>query len=239
MSEDHKAILDTIRPMLNDPKVEIRKKVAICLGSLVGTVNDDLFKDLMEQVISTIKSLPFQDEKLFTFIQAVGIFARNAGQRVSVYLKDIVPLLISISTDEKVVNDHSDAAIDLRENCLQTFDVMIIQCPKQMLGHTEDLMAVGLTLMTYDPNYDYTNDDDGDEVMDDADGDDDGFGGIRYFSFFLSFRVFFFERRLLVQMTMVDGTTMAMMADGITMRNLAESETWSWRMLQMMTHRGK
>ena len=179
MSEDHKSILETIQPMLNDPKVEIRKKVAICLGSLVGTVNDDLFNGLMTQVINTIKSLKFHDEKLFTFIQAVGIFARNAGQRVSVYLKDIVPLLYNISTDDKVVNDHSDAAIDLRENCLQTFDVMIIQCPKQMLKHTEDLMSVGLTLMTYDPNYDYGNDNDGDTAMDDAeDEDDDEFGGI-------------------------------------------------------------
>jgi len=173
MSEDHKAILETIQPMLNDQKVEIRKKVAICLGSLVGSVNDDLFNRLMEQVIATIKELPFHDVKLFTFIQAVGIFARNAGQRVSVYLKDIVPLLIGISTDDKVIADHSDAAIDLRENCLQTFDVMIIQCPKQMLVHTEDLMSVGLTLMTYDPNYDYSNDDDGDADMGDMGGDDD------------------------------------------------------------------
>jgi len=177
MADDHKALLDAIRPMLNDSKVEIRKKVAICLGSLVGTVNDELFKDLMEMVIATIKKLPFHDEKLFTFIQAVGIFARNAGQRVSVYLKDIVPLLIDISTDDKVTGDHSDAAIDLRENCLQTFDVMIIQCPKQMLGHTEDLMAVGLMLMSYDPNYDYNNDGDGDADMNDVDGDeDDEFG---------------------------------------------------------------
>merc|ERR1719242_2495167 len=50
---------------------------------------------------------------------------------------------------------------------------MIIQCPKQMLGHTEDLMTVGLLLMAYDPNYDYSNDDDGDAAMDDMGGDDD------------------------------------------------------------------
>eukprot|EP00486_Rosalina_sp_Unknown_P000289 CAMPEP_0201568816 /NCGR_PEP_ID=MMETSP0190_2-20130828/10097_1 /ASSEMBLY_ACC=CAM_ASM_000263 /TAXON_ID=37353 /ORGANISM="Rosalina sp." /LENGTH=393 /DNA_ID=CAMNT_0047990387 /DNA_START=90 /DNA_END=1268 /DNA_ORIENTATION=+ len=178
MTEDHKSILETVQPMLSDSKVEIRKKVAITLGAIVGSVNDDLFNGLMKQVIEVIKNVDFHDEKLFTFIQAVGIFARNAGQRVSVYLKDIVPLLIKICTDEKVTEDNGEAAIDLRENCLQTFDVMIIQCPKQMLEHTEDLMKVGLSLMTYDPNYDYgSTGDDGDTDMADADADgDDDFG---------------------------------------------------------------
>jgi len=178
MAEDHAQILQTIQPMLRDPAVEIRKKVAICLGAIVGSVNDELFRGLMEQVIEVIKN-GVGDAKLFTFIQAVGIFARNAGQRVSVYLKDIVPLLIKISTDKKVVEDNSEQAIDLRENCLQTFDVMIIQCPKQMLEHTSDLMQVGLSLMTYDPNYDYS-DADGMDVDGDGDGDgdadDDEFG---------------------------------------------------------------
>jgi len=177
MTEDHTSILQTIQPMLSDSVLEIRKKVATCLGAIVGSVNDELFRGLMEQVIAVIKN-GVGDAKLFTFIQAVGIFARNAGQRVSVYLKDIVPLLINISTDKKVVADHSEQAIDLRENCLQTFDVMIIQCPKQMLEHTSDLMQVGLSLMTYDPNYDYgtADDADGDTAMDDADAEDDGFG---------------------------------------------------------------
>eukprot|EP00484_Ammonia_sp_Unknown_P008564 CAMPEP_0197075724 /NCGR_PEP_ID=MMETSP1384-20130603/211754_1 /TAXON_ID=29189 /ORGANISM="Ammonia sp." /LENGTH=1301 /DNA_ID=CAMNT_0042514573 /DNA_START=883 /DNA_END=4788 /DNA_ORIENTATION=- len=176
MQEDHQSILETIQPMLSDVKVEIRKKVAISLGSLVGNINDELFNELMKQVIDVIKNVDFHDVKLFTFIQAVGIFARNAGQRVSVYLKDIVPLLIQICTDQKVTQDNTEAAIDLRENCLQTFDVMIIQCPKQMLEHTEDLMKVGLSLMAYDPNYDYGSTDDGDTDMADAGGDDDGFG---------------------------------------------------------------
>jgi len=178
MQEDHKDILETLQPMLSDAQVEIRKKVATSLGSLVGTINDELFNDLMKQVIDVIKNVDFHDEKLFTFIQAVGIFARNAGQRVSSYLKDVVPLLITICTDEKVTSDNTEAAIDLRENCLQTFDVMIIQCPKQMLEHTESLMEVSLSLMAYDPNYDYgsATDGDGDADMADADGgDEDGF----------------------------------------------------------------
>ena len=50
---------------------------------------------------------------------------------------------------------------------------MIIQCPKEMLQHTQDLMKVGLSLMTYDPNYNYQDDDGGDNG---DDGDDD-FGG--------------------------------------------------------------
>ena len=176
MNEDHSSILQTIQPMLKDSKVEIRKKVAICLGAIVGSVNDDLFNGLMKAVIEVIKNE--KNEKLFTFIQAVGIFARNAGQRVSVYLKDIVPLLIGICTNTKVTSDNSEAAIDLRENCLQTFDVMIIQCPKEMLLHTQDLMSVALSMMTYDPNYDYSSTQDVEMAdMQDEEDEDDEFGG--------------------------------------------------------------
>eukprot|EP01084_Bolivina_argentea_P006365 12067_1 len=141
---------------------------------MVSTINDEQFNKLMSSVIDKIQKIDFHDEKLFTFIQAVGIFARNAGQRVSMYLKDIVPLLIKITTDKKVEEDNSDAATDLRENCLQTFDVMIIQCPKQMLEHTNQLMEVGLKLMTFDPGYDYGDDFGGDGDDDFGDGDDWG-----------------------------------------------------------------
>lgn len=178
MAEDHKAILETIQPMLGDQNEDIRKKVANSLGAIVGSVNDEIFNNLMKQIIEVIKTVDPNDKKIFTYIQAVGIFARNAGQRVSQYLKDIVPLLIGICTQEidSSSEDEKTGAIELRENCLQTFDVMIIQCPKQMLEHTEDLMKVGLKLMTYDPNYTYTDvDEDGDGKMDDFgdDGDDD------------------------------------------------------------------
>ena len=56
MTGDHSSILQTIQPMLSDSTIEIRKKVAICLGAIVGSVNDELFRGLMEQVIQVIKN---------------------------------------------------------------------------------------------------------------------------------------------------------------------------------------
>jgi cullin-associated NEDD8-dissociated protein 1 len=173
----HQSLADTIMPMLNDKNGDIRKKVVHTLGGMVSVVDDRLFEMLMSRIIDQIKSMTREDATLFTYIQAISVFSRNGGKRVAPFLKDIVPLLLEICGDE-ALEEPTEVHIELRENCLQAFETLIQQCPKEIDEYSDKLLEIALTLMKFDPLYSY-----GDDVaMADADGDeaeagdDDGFG---------------------------------------------------------------
>jgi len=173
IADEHQNILNTVQPMLNDENGDIRKKVSITLGAVVGVVNDEQFRALMNNVIQQIKSMK-NDDKLFNYIRTIGIFSRNAGKRISEYLNQIVPLLITICSDKKLDEDPTETNKELRENCLQALETLIVQCPKQMSEYSKDLMNVALKLMSFDPNYSYDENEEQDDNKMEVDDFDDG-----------------------------------------------------------------
>ncbi|ETO22841.1 hypothetical protein RFI_14352 [Reticulomyxa filosa] len=178
-AESHEEILSTVQPMLSQENQDIRKKVAVTLGSLVTVIDDKLFSNLLGSIINQIKKLKREDEKLFTYIQTIGVFSKNGGKRIAAYLNDVVPLLMSICTDEKMESDYSETSVDLRENCLQAFDTLIVQCPKDISDYTDQLLTMGLNLMKFDPLWSYEDEVEENKTSSKSKqeaGDDDGFG---------------------------------------------------------------
>jgi cullin-associated NEDD8-dissociated protein 1 len=72
----------------------------------------------------------------------------------------------------------NDAAVamanELRESCFMGFESFVQKCPNQVEPHIDKIVQAAIAYMSYDPNYSYGIDEDGDE-MDEGNGDgDDG-----------------------------------------------------------------
>ena len=74
------------------------------------------------------------------------------------------------------MSGEDDAAValanELRESCFMGFESFVLRCPNEVEPHLEKIIQAALAYMSYDPNYAYGNDEEGDE---DEDGGDEDF----------------------------------------------------------------
>eukprot|EP01083_Nonionella_stella_P042265 114251_1 len=171
MENYHGKIAETILPLLEHEKPALRKRVGGTLGALVHVLTDRDFSSVMDKVIGKIGEITRRDDVLFTYIQSIGVISRNAGSRIGRYLDKIIPLLTRFckSTDE----ERSEAVIELRENCLQAFESLILRCPSTITPHINDIITISLELVSFDPNFEESDDVDMDQDDGDAWDDDD------------------------------------------------------------------
>lgn len=188
----HMEISDTLSPMLKHDKSAIRKRASVTLGALVNSMNDTDFDKLIDGVLKEASRLQTADDILFTYIQTIGVFSREAGVRVGKHLGAIVPKLLqfcdpdnqsisvsspgsgrqSSSGGERASSD--DDRNELIENCLQAFESLIFRCAIEITPHVTDIVSLCLKYITYDPNYNY--DEPGTPTAGGGDDDDAGWG---------------------------------------------------------------
>jgi cullin-associated NEDD8-dissociated protein 1 len=79
---------------------------------------------------------------------------------------DIVQVLREFP--QKLNKENSnDIDNEIVEACLSTYENLLKKCPREVRQHVNEILALAKTLISYDPNYTY-NEDDGDKDMDDA-----------------------------------------------------------------------
>jgi len=195
MSQTHGKIQEAVEPYLGNSDRELRKKATVTLGALVPVMTAEQFNRILDSVLLRINFLSQQKkdtEILFTYIQCIGIFSRNAGQRVEPHLDAIMKNLLVFSDPDDLEVEEC-IKHELLENTLQAFESIVVQCPSRFaldaLGknnkqYGRKIFNIALKLIQYDPLYNY----DVSEVMDEdvrandeEDGmdwdDDDGEGG--------------------------------------------------------------
>lgn len=82
------------------------------------------------------------------------------------------PAAGSADSDDLLQDEAAVAlANELRESCFMGFESFVLRCPTQVQPHLEKIIQAALAYMSYDPNYSYGNDNDGNN--DDDNGGDD------------------------------------------------------------------
>lgn len=98
--------------------------------------------------------------------------ARTVGQKLSIFLDEIYPILTSFLKTLKP--DHSDDADnEIVECCLNTVENLIKKCPKEITKYTKEILEYSMNLINYDPNYTYEEDDAMEEEEDMGEWEDD------------------------------------------------------------------
>lgn len=146
-----------VQPHLTSGRPATRKRAINCLGHLAVLIPDNLFASLIDFLLSNIEGSKKADD-IRTLIQAFGAISRSAGYRLGKYLPRIVPLIVLHSDAAKAEDD------ELRENCFQAFESLVLRCPKDISPYLNDIINLSLKFIKYDPNY--AAEDEGEEEED-------------------------------------------------------------------------
>jgi len=175
VSESDK-ILKVVQPQLNSKRTASRKKAITCLGYLAVSIPDNLFTDLVTQLIKSIETSEKADA-VRTNIQAIAAIARSVGYRLGKFLAKVCPIILKYCDDSKIGNDD-----ELRENCFQCLESLVMRCPKEISPYLNDITELCLKYIKYDPNYteedemeveeEEEEEEEGDEEEDYSDEDD-------------------------------------------------------------------
>ena len=182
---EHEAIMNAVVRQLDHEKPVIRKRAAVCLGSLAVVSSDALLNRLVEIILEQIdcaeKKKGNASVDTRTLIQTIGTISRTVGYRLGRHLERLVPLFLRFCGEPDDESLQNDAANELREHCFPGIESFVLRCPREVSPCLDSILNVSIAFMKYDPNYQYDSDS-GERDMDDdgGDADDDGFEDEEY-----------------------------------------------------------
>uniref|UniRef100_A0AAQ6A5Z1 TATA-binding protein interacting (TIP20) domain-containing protein n=1 Tax=Amphiprion ocellaris TaxID=80972 RepID=A0AAQ6A5Z1_AMPOC len=135
----------------------------MALGHLVMSCGNLVFIDLIEHLLTELGRNDNMSTTR-TYIQCTAAISRQAGHRIGEYLEKIIPLVV------KFCNVDDD---ELREYCIQAFESFVRRCPKEVYPHVPTVISICLRYLTYDPNYNFDDEDEDDNAMDAEQNDED------------------------------------------------------------------
>jgi len=138
-------IQKSVLPHLQDAQSANRKKAIGCISFLSVSIPDNLFVELTEFLIKNLETSKKPDH-VRTYIQATGAISRAVGFRLGKHLNRIVPILFRYCKQE-------DTDDEIKENCLQTFESLVLRCPKEADQYLEQIETLCQKFISYDPNY--------------------------------------------------------------------------------------
>jgi len=168
MVADHEKILKVVQPQLASKRTASRKRAISCLGHLAVTIPDNLFTELVNNLIKQIEGSSAKQEKLRTYIQAIGAISRSVGYRLGKFLSSICPIIIKYCEDSKYDQDD-----ELRENCFQCFESLVLRCPKEITLFVDKIISLCLNFIKHDPNYAGDADDDAEAMETEEEAEDE------------------------------------------------------------------
>jgi cullin-associated NEDD8-dissociated protein 1 len=170
LSNEHEEIMKAIIKQLVHDKAVIKKRAAICLGSLSVVLSDSQLNHLVELLLSQ-STAPLDTR---TLIQTFGAISRTVGHRLGRQLDRLIPLFLRCCGDPNDENQQTNEANELREYCFLGLESFVLRCRREVTPYLQDVIGVALAFMKYDPNYSYDEPDDA--TMGDG-GDDDYYDG--------------------------------------------------------------
>ncbi|XP_044761676.1 cullin-associated NEDD8-dissociated protein 1 [Coccinella septempunctata] len=159
----HGMILTALLPQLSSQRQAIRKRTITACSNLVPSCNPALYNKIIEYLYNGLCS-DVPSSQMRTYVQCVAAVCRQSGQKFGEFIPKFVPLILRCSE----VDDD-----ELREFSLQAFESFVTRCPKEITEHIPNIIDLSLRYMTYDPNYNYDEDEVNMEDMEGCEDEDD------------------------------------------------------------------
>lgn len=159
----HAMILMSLLPQLGSQRQAIRKRTITACSNLILSCNSSLYYKLIEHLYNGLCS-DVPSSQMRTYVQCVAAVCRQSGQKFGEFIPKFVPLILSCSE----VDDD-----ELREFSLQAFESFVTRCPKEIIEYIPNIINLSLKYMTYDPNYNYDEDEMNMEDMEGCEDEDD------------------------------------------------------------------
>eukprot|EP01090_Pellita_catalonica_P023354 TRINITY_DN955_c0_g1_i2.p1 TRINITY_DN955_c0_g1~~TRINITY_DN955_c0_g1_i2.p1 ORF type:complete len:1220 (+),score=270.34 TRINITY_DN955_c0_g1_i2:48-3707(+) len=168
MNQDHEKIQTLILPQLTSTTPATRKRAIACLGYLSISTPDKLFAQLVSHVLKGIQKSK-KGTHIQTLISVIGAISRSVGYRLGKFLESegIIDLLIKYLNDEQFQEDS-----ELKDNCFQTFESLVLRCPKEIRPYLDAIIEQCLKYIQWDPNYAGLSGDEDEDEFDDFDDEE-------------------------------------------------------------------
>lgn len=160
----HGSIQEALMPQLLSARLAVRKRSITALSYLLVSCNQNLFNLTIEKLVNQLVAQKSNVGTVRTYIQCIAAISRQAGHRFGDHLQGVVPLVTSFTS----VDDD-----ELKEYCLQALESFVRKSPKEMNPFIPNIIKICLEYLQYDPNYNYDDVED-EEDMEMDNGDDDG-----------------------------------------------------------------
>lgn len=169
MTSDHEKIQNAILPQLTSNTPATRKRAISCLGYLSISTPDQLFNQLVSSILKEIQKSK-KAAHIQTYVSVIGAISRSVGYRLGKFLESekVVEVLIKYLNDETFAED-----CELKDNCFQTFESLVLRCPKEVKPFLDSIIAQCLTFLQWDPNFAEQSGEEDEEGGDDDFDDED------------------------------------------------------------------
>ena len=169
LSQYHPSIKDALVSQLSSPRLAVRKRSITAISFLAVSCDSILLEQILDTLLLHLSN--FRDVKVpsseianvRTRIQCISSISRSAGHRFGDSLKRLYPVIVHFV---KVEDD------ELKEYCIQTLEALVRKCPKEITEFIPSIIPITLQYLSYDPNYNYEDDDTEDDDME-MDNEDD------------------------------------------------------------------
>jgi cullin-associated NEDD8-dissociated protein 1 len=171
LASSHQQIRDAVLPQLGAPRPVVSKRATTCLAVLAPVCSHAVLASIVDAILVELRAAGPTKPRARTraAVHAIWAVSKTAGRRLAPTLPALVPIILAFCRDPFYADDD-----ELREHCLQTLQSFVELCTREMAEHSDNLVALVVSLSKYDPNYDASDDDD-DEGMSSA--EDDGGNG--------------------------------------------------------------
>jgi len=172
------------RPATPSP---VKKRAVVALAVLAPCLTEEVLNGFVAKIREAMGRPNTSSVMLRLYITILGSLARAIPHQFDQYIAEIVPLVISTLSQDKLQeyvdavtegDDHDPEFIEVREVALVALESFIASCSAQMRPYTDEVIAACLRFLKFDPNYatdddeDMEDEEEGDEE-DEADDDDE------------------------------------------------------------------
>jgi len=158
------SIQNTLKKLLNNTRLAIRKRANNAIGSLASVISNDMFNDMISFIHNELNNTSDVDY-LKSLISCIGTLCRSNSTFFEPHINTLFPFLLKYSKD-------SDE--ELSETCIKTIEILALRCPIPVTDRLNEIVNLSNELIKYDPNYVEENDVDSSNYMDESnEGDED------------------------------------------------------------------
>lgn len=161
---------------LKTDSVTLKKICSNFIGNLSLILKKDAYNDLISLLIKEIINDSSSLQKI-SYINSLSAIIKNTSSKQADYIPKILEIIFKYCNEKFLSSSMSsteeyDHANELVEACLNILELYVMKNPKYLLSNIEKIIEILISLIKYDPNYNYNNESQSNQVIENQDYDE-------------------------------------------------------------------
>lgn len=161
-------LMDSLTGLLSDRRSAVRKRAIQCIAALSPCLDEATYESICRKLVVSLGG----EKGTYVFkasVQLAGAICRYSGTKMGRHVPEILPALILCAKNADETEEEQ------REISIQSIEMFVRKCTVNVRPNKDEILAVGLEYIKYDPNYNAdfeSNSEDMDEEASDEESDE-------------------------------------------------------------------